>query len=546
MAANSSDDVATLEREVEEARERLAGTIAKLSDPETQAAMKNEVMEYVQGYKDQLLDGARGTRQGVVADLKQRAMNNPLGVAMIGAGIAYRLYRHPPITTLLVGAGAALLARSRGRKQTARTAYRAPYDREQPRGYVPGGVAGYGYPVEEDAPGSTTTDRMMAAAAQAGEKAREMGMRARDAAYQAGSEISETAERSREAGYDIAERARETAYDTYERARSSAQHTLERTRSTAQDGYERTRSAVQDSYEHATERVGSAAHEMRERAGGAYESVRTSPLALGALGILAGAAIGHALRSTETGDRVIGASADMMGRGASRIGASARNAARRAAETASDMASSAAAVASDYAGSAAEMASSAVSGMAESFSGDRDEDAGRSSRGSGRRASRGRRRGDRDEGLMSSVTDGASTAYRTAAEQAEYARRRGADLSRQAAGQIGEFARNYPLLLGAIGVALGAAAGLAMRPTQSEDELIGPYSDALKARAREMAAEQYEEALGAAEELAKGLRKPGDGPGQYGAADWETVVGGGAPSGQARPNARPSPGEAGS
>ena len=35
MAANPSDDVSTIEHEVEEARERLAGTIAKLSDPAT-------------------------------------------------------------------------------------------------------------------------------------------------------------------------------------------------------------------------------------------------------------------------------------------------------------------------------------------------------------------------------------------------------------------------------------------------------------------------------------------------------------------------------
>ena len=100
--------------------------------------------------------------------------------------------------------------RARGKRSSDPTAYRAPYDEKQPRGYVPGGVAGYGYPVEEDAPGSTTTDRIMAEAAAAGgkaralasevgERAREIGGRAREAAAEAGSRIAETAERTRHA-----------------------------------------------------------------------------------------------------------------------------------------------------------------------------------------------------------------------------------------------------------------------------------------------------------------------------------------------------------
>src|SRR5215216_6543914 len=186
MADNDPTDVATLEAEVAAARARFARTLDKLTDPATHEAMKNEVMERVQGYKDGLLGSveasARAKGQGVVDDLN----------------------RHPPITTLLVGAGTALLMRARGKRSSDPTAYRAPYDAKQPRGYVPGGVAGYGYPVEEDAPGSTTTDRIMAEAAAAGgkaralasevgERAREIGGRAREAASEAGSRIAETA-----------------------------------------------------------------------------------------------------------------------------------------------------------------------------------------------------------------------------------------------------------------------------------------------------------------------------------------------------------------
>ena len=81
MADNDPTDVATLEAEVAAARARFARTLDKLTDPATHEAMKNEVMERVEGYKDGLLGSveasARAKGQGVVDDLKTRAMNNP-------------------------------------------------------------------------------------------------------------------------------------------------------------------------------------------------------------------------------------------------------------------------------------------------------------------------------------------------------------------------------------------------------------------------------------------------------------------------------------
>src|SRR5215216_3739959 len=323
MADNDPTDVATLEAEVAAARARFARTLDKLTDPATHEAMKNEVMERVEGYKDGLLGSveasARAKGQGVVDDLKTRAMNNPAGAALIGAGIAYHLYRHPPVTTLLLGAGTALLMRARGKRASGPTAYRAPYDERRPRGYVPGGVAGYGYPVEEDAPGSTTTDRMMAAASEArgkaravasevGGKARAIGAQAREAAYETGSRIAGTAERAREAGYETGSRIAGTA----ERAREAASETIGRTRSTAEEMAARARSSAQDAYE----RTAGAAEDAYERAGDAYARVRTDPWLLGALGVAAGAALAVAMRRTERGDRLVGATTDVIGRGA--------------------------------------------------------------------------------------------------------------------------------------------------------------------------------------------------------------------------------------
>ena len=98
-----------LEKEVDAARQRLVEDVERLRSPAT-----------VQGFKDELLSEARelknewarragrlasDTAQSLVADLKDRASANPAAVLAIGAGIAWRLVRHPPISSLLVSLG---------------------------------------------------------------------------------------------------------------------------------------------------------------------------------------------------------------------------------------------------------------------------------------------------------------------------------------------------------------------------------------------------------------------------------------------------------
>ena len=119
---------------------------------------------------------ARGRRS-----LKNRALANPLGLLLIGAGIGWRLYRHPPVATLLVGTGIAMLMKGDSGRRLDASAYRDPYDPAQPRGYVPGGVAGYGYPVEDSPPG--LADRASAAISHAGYAAEDVKARALDTAH---------------------------------------------------------------------------------------------------------------------------------------------------------------------------------------------------------------------------------------------------------------------------------------------------------------------------------------------------------------------------
>lgn len=110
MAHEKSID--ELERDVEQARARVAADIALLRSPEMFEAAKAGLIGSATGYRDQMRDKATGYGDGVVESLKAKAAANPLAVVAIGAGIALRLYKHPPVTTVLVGLGLASLLRT--------------------------------------------------------------------------------------------------------------------------------------------------------------------------------------------------------------------------------------------------------------------------------------------------------------------------------------------------------------------------------------------------------------------------------------------------
>ena len=85
------------------------------------------------------------------------------------------------------------------------------------------------------------------------------------------------------------------------------------------------------------------------------------------------------------------------------------------------------------------------------------------------------------------------------------------------------------MLLGTIGVALGAAAGLSMRLTQSEHKLLGPFSDTFRENAARKLKARMEDAAAVVDRLGDGLVTPAEPRARDDAADWETVLGGGPP-----------------
>ena len=94
-----------LERESEQARARLVGSLARL-----------HLKDQASGLKDRLSSRAKDAAQeradDAVSGIKARIAANPGAALAIGAGIAWRLYRHPPIATILIGAGLAALMRT--------------------------------------------------------------------------------------------------------------------------------------------------------------------------------------------------------------------------------------------------------------------------------------------------------------------------------------------------------------------------------------------------------------------------------------------------
>jgi hypothetical protein len=128
MFAMTEANLNQLEREVEVARAKLFADLATLRAPATATEFTEALKQEAMDAKDSLLDKAqssiRTSIESLIEDLKWRTAANPAATLIVGAGIAWRLLRHPPIATALVGAGLLSLFRT----PPARTNGHAPAD----------------------------------------------------------------------------------------------------------------------------------------------------------------------------------------------------------------------------------------------------------------------------------------------------------------------------------------------------------------------------------------------------------------------------------
>jgi hypothetical protein len=105
----SEAELNVLERDVEQARARFAGDLARLRSPATLSSFQDDLWARASETKDDLVEKAKEAAtdgvQRLVSDLKDTAAANPAAALAIGAGLAWRLVHRPPIASLLVGIG---------------------------------------------------------------------------------------------------------------------------------------------------------------------------------------------------------------------------------------------------------------------------------------------------------------------------------------------------------------------------------------------------------------------------------------------------------
>jgi hypothetical protein len=87
-----------------------------------------------------------------------------------------------------------------------------------------------------------------------------------------------------------------------------------------------------------------------------------------------------------------------------------------------------------------------------------------------------------------------------------------------------------------VGLAVGAALGGLLDPTEAENRMLGEASDRLKQRAREMVGEQYEQIIDAAGQIAEHVLHRSGTPGDDAAS--ESDAGAMRAAGTERPNER--------
>lgn len=536
-------DLQALERQADAARTRLANSLGRLTSPETATAAQEMATDYVQNLKTQALERVNQTKdelveraketaqqkaQGLAHDLKERALANPMGIALIAAGIGWRLYKKPPITTLLVGAGIATLVSGARARPADPSAYRAPYDPDQPRGYVPGGVAGYGYPSDAKGQLARAANQASAAVSRTGEAARDLAWdvreRVREAASDTAEHVAAGAENATSAASDFASRTAASvsgmAHNVAARASEALHQARDAALDTAHDLSAATESAadtVSRAAYHTASSMGDRANSATIRVTGVFEQARRNPALLGLAGVAAGVVAMRALSRTETGGRLIG----QTGRTARGMTSHLGEAARRTGSQASHLASTATAGVTEAVSSGIEAASGLASSAVHLVSGpgsSAGREAGRGTEsdrtsGSARKSPARSRNSDSDPFGRSPAQPGA--------------------VNRWLHDDVLALGRKYPFLLGAIGLSLGAAVGGSMRLTGTEKRVAGPLGPVMK-RVRDIADERYADIRDTAAHVATKLTElTGRPEADDMSADFETVLGGGKPPAQA-------------
>ncbi len=293
----ATDDIDHHEREAEAARLQLAETLDELSLRLTPSNMVDDVKQYA---RDHMMEPAKNYAKDRLSALA----TNP-NVPLV-AGVAYAVRKHP-VPALLIGAGAYMLWRN-GSEAAAREErlYRHPAYRQADR-----------FRDEDD--GYARTNGGAGIAARVRETAEDLRHRASETASEAASNVRDYARQGREQAASTVQAARETVSETateaYERAADYADYVGQRASEMADD-------------------VASRARRTRRRVRSSVETmVEEQPMAVLAVGLLAGAALGALLPRTRVEADYLGETARDARRRAEAMARSTYRKAKNAAST---------------------------------------------------------------------------------------------------------------------------------------------------------------------------------------------------------------------
>jgi hypothetical protein len=224
----SAAELNALEREVELTRARFASDLARLRSPHNLAE-----------FKEDLWARAREAKDGVLAEVKARAAANPLAVATLAAGVAWRLFHRPPIATLLVGLGLVGLLRT----SPSQADYAKAEDFFDPQEW---------------------TSRTSAVADAAKQKVEDWSAQANEAAREAKTQVAETAA-------SIAERASDALHDAGDIARDRVTRLADDAKSFSDQASARLHAAMPDRDDRDNYLLGAAALAVAAAVGIAFQ-----------------------------------------------------------------------------------------------------------------------------------------------------------------------------------------------------------------------------------------------------------------------------------
>lgn len=244
----SQAELNALERDVEQARAKLADDLARLRSPANLARFKDDLWAEARETKDELVDktkeAAKDGAQRLLAELKDRVAANPVATMAIGAGLAWRLVHRPPIATLLVGLGLIGLART------------APSQRRS-QSYM-------GMGDEDPVPVRRNQTGTEAFADAAKEIVEDWSAQAGDAARETAAQIADKASAA-------ADRAVEALHDARAATRNTVAQVADKTGSIASRASQTLRDAVPDRDERDAYLLGAAALAVAAAVGIAYQ-----------------------------------------------------------------------------------------------------------------------------------------------------------------------------------------------------------------------------------------------------------------------------------